>query len=260
MKETRVKAKIKEGQMAFMASVDMADPALVEIIGLAGYDAVFIDIEHSAFDFQLVEEMIRAADAVGIDAIVRIPENNPKTIGRVLDMGAEGIFIPHIKGREDALAAVQAVRYAPLGKRGMSGPSRAMQYGAVPMAEHKKTSNNEIMLTVMIEDKDVIPEAEAIASVDGLDFICVGPSCMSLSLNVGPDDPKLLKALEDISAAVRKADKAKMGGLALNHSVLPMNAAQLRELGAVYAMVGGASSRLLSSFREQLKEYRAQLS
>ena len=99
MNETRVRAKIKEGQMPILAMADMADPALVEIIGLAGYDAAWIDTEHSAFDFKLVEEMIRAADAVGIDAIVRIPENNPKTIGRVLDMGAEGIFIPHIKFR-----------------------------------------------------------------------------------------------------------------------------------------------------------------
>ncbi|MFC1929848.1 HpcH/HpaI aldolase/citrate lyase family protein [Chloroflexota bacterium] len=259
MKETRIKTKIKEGQMAFMATVDMADPALVEIIGLAGYDAVFIDIEHSAFDFQLVEEMIRAADAVGIDAIVRVPENNQKTIGRVLDMGAEGIRVPHIKGREDALAAVQAVRYAPLGKRGMAGPSsRAMQYGAVSMAEHKKTSNDEIVLIVMIEDKEVIPEAEAIASIDGLDFVSVGAACLSLSLGVGPGDPKLKKAMEDIAAGVRRGGKAKLS-LNLDQSVLPMNAAQLRELGCNFAKTGGALSPLLKGYKEQLQEYRAQL-
>ena len=259
MKETRIKAKIKEGQMAFMASVDMADPALVEIIGLAGYDAVFIDIEHSAFDFKLVEEMIRAADAVGIDAIVRPQENNPKTIGRFLDMGAAGIYIPHIQGREDALAAVRAVRYAPLGKRGMSGPSRAMQYGAIPMTEHRITSNEEVLITVMVEDKEVYPEVEAIASIDGLDFISVGPACLSLSLGVGPGDPKLKKAMEDIVAGVRRGGKAKLS-LNLGHSVLSMNAAQLRELGCNFAKVGGSSPFLLKDFQEQLQEYRAQLS
>ena len=259
MNETRVKAKIKEGKMAISASVDMTDPALVEIIGLAGYDAVWIDTEHSEFDFKLIEEMVRAADAVGITAIVRAQENNPKTIGRIRDMGAGGIYIPHIQGREDALAVVKAVRYAPLGRRGMSGPSRAMQYGAIPMAEHRTTSNSEILVTVMVEDKEVFPEVEGIASVDGLDFVSVGPACLSLSLGVEPGDPKLKKAIEDIAATVRRVGKAKMA-MFLDHAVLPLNARQLQELGVVLAHAGGAKYRLLSSFREQLQGYQAQLS
>jgi len=258
MRESRIKAKIKEGKMAISASVDMVDPALVEIIGLAGYDAVWIDTEHSQFDFKLVEEMIRAADAVGIDAIVRPQENNPKTIGRYLDMGAAGIYIPHIQGRADALAAVQAVRYAPLGKRGMSGPSRAMQYGAIPMTEHKITSNEEVLITVMVEDKEVYPEVEAIASIDGLDFVSVGPACTSLTLGVEPGDPQIRKAIEGIAATVRRVGKAKMA-MFLDHGVMPLNAKELQDLGVAFAHAGGSKSRLLSSFREQLKEYRAQL-
>ena len=73
--------------------------------------------------------MLRACDAVGISSLVRVPDNNPKTILRVLDMGAQGVQVPHIGGRYDALEMVKAVRYAPLGERGMGGPTRAARYG-----------------------------------------------------------------------------------------------------------------------------------
>ena len=120
-------------------------------------------------------------------------------------------------------------------------------------------SNDEILLIVMIEDKEVISEAEAIASIDGLDFVSMGPACLSLSLGVGPGDPKLKKAMEDIVAGVRRGGKAKLS-LNLDHAVLPVSVVQLRELGCNFVKVGGAFSPLLKGFRKQLQEYRAQLS
>jgi len=174
MRENRVKAKIREGKLAIGTYVGLADPALVEVIGLAGFDAAFIDTEHSAFDFKLVEEMIRAADLVGITSIVRVPENNPKTFLRILDMGAQAIQVPHIKSRDDAIAAVKAMRYAPLGERGMAGASRASGYGTVSRAEHVVTCNSETMVIVMVEDQEAISDLEGIASVDGLDLVAWG--------------------------------------------------------------------------------------
>src|ERR671922_1612339 len=152
MRENRVKRVMREGGLAIVSHIGFADPAIVEIIALAGFDGAFIDMEHTGFDLQLVGEMIRVAELTGITPIVRVPENNAKFILRVLDMGAQGIQVPHIEGLEGAKRAVAAVRYPPLGQRGAAGTSRAAGYGSTPWREHVQTSNEEILLTVMTED------------------------------------------------------------------------------------------------------------
>ena len=113
MRENRVKRVMREGGLALGTYVTFADPQIVEIIGLAGYDAAFIDMEHTDFDLRLVGEMIRAADLAGVTSIVRVPDNDEKLILRILDAGAEGIIVPHVDGLEGAKRAVDAVRYAP---------------------------------------------------------------------------------------------------------------------------------------------------
>ena len=118
MRQNRVKKVMRDGKLAFGAFVELTDPQVVEMIGLAGFDAAFIDMEHSNFDLPLVGEMIRAADLAGVTSVVRIPGDNESVILRLLDMGAEGLVIPHIQGVEGAKRAVDAVRYAPLGQRG----------------------------------------------------------------------------------------------------------------------------------------------
>ena len=88
MRENRVKRVMREGGLAIVSHVGFADPAVVEIIALAGFDGAFIDMEHTGFDFQLMGEMIRVADLTGITSIVRVPDNDPKLILRILDMGS----------------------------------------------------------------------------------------------------------------------------------------------------------------------------
>ena len=92
-------------------------------------------------------------------------ENNAKLILRILDMGAQGIQVPHVSGVEDAKQAVAAVRYPPLGERGAAGSTRAAGYGSVPWNEHVQTSNEEILLIVMTEDLHGIAEIEEIAAL-----------------------------------------------------------------------------------------------
>jgi len=261
MHENRVKAKIREGKLAIGTYVGLADPALVEVIGLAGFDAAFIDTEHSAFDFKLVEEMIRAADLVGITGIVRIPENNPKTILRIMDMGAQAIQVPHIKTRDDAIAAVKATRYAPLGERGMAGASRASRYGTVSQADHVATSNLETMVIAMVEDQEALDNLEGIASVEGLDLIAIGPSDLSQSLGISDSrDPRLRSTIEKISTTLLKVGKAKMA-IPLGHPAFPVDVTQLQKMGVAYANCGPAVvPRLLNSYRQQVQEIKAQLS
>ena len=135
MRENRIRKVMSEGKLALGTYINFADPQVVEIIGLAGYDAAFIDMEHSTFDLNLITEMIRACDLAGITSIVRVPGNDEKLILRLLDAGAEGIIIPHVAGLEGAKKAVEAVRYGPLGHRGGAGGTRAAAYGTVAWEE-----------------------------------------------------------------------------------------------------------------------------
>ena len=260
MRENRVKTKIRQGKLAIGTYVGLAEPALVEIIGLAGFDAAFIDMEHTAFDLHLVQEMVRACDLAGICSLVRVPDNNPKTILRILDIGAQGIQVPHIKGRDDALNAVRALRYAPLGERGMGGPTRAARYGAVPSNEHISTSNSEVILAVMVEDLEAIRQLEDIASIEGIDLIAIGPSDLAQALGISDSqDTRLKSTIEEISLTLKRVGKARMA-FPLNLPAFPLDVAELQRLGVAYANCGPADvSRLLSSYQQQVREIRAQL-
>src|SRR5262249_38752658 len=222
MQTNRVKKILKEGGLALGTYTGgIADPQVVEIIGHAGFDAAFIDMEHTSFDLRDVQLMVMAAERVGITPIVRTPGFDPAFILRLLDMGVQGIQVPHISDARAAREAVRAVRYAPLGDRGMAGASRASDYGKIPLREHMGRSNLEISLAVMVEDVPALDDIDAIASTEGVDVVAVGPSDMSRALGVSgtPDHPALVAAVERVAEAVRKGGVARLG-LPMNHPAM----------------------------------------
>ena len=260
MRKNRVKGKMRQGKLAIGTYVGLADPAVVEVIGLAGFDAAFIDMEHTSFDLGMVESMIRACDLTGITLLVRVPDNNPKTILRVLEAGAQGIQVPHVAGANDALAAVKAIRYAPMGERGMAGATRAARYGAVSLEEHMATSNAEILLAVMIEDKAALTQLAEIASLPGIDLIAVGPYDLSAALGItDPRDPLLKSTIEGIAATLRRIGKAKMA-FPLGIAAYPLSALELQGMGVAYANCNpGDLRRLLLSYTQQVTEIQTEL-
>jgi 4-hydroxy-2-oxoheptanedioate aldolase len=262
MQPNRVRKILREGGLALGTYVGgIADPQIVEIIGHAGFDAAFIDMEHTSFDLRDVQLMVMAAERVGITPIVRTPGFDPAFVLRLLDMGVQGIQLPHISDARAAREAVRAVRYAPLGDRGMAGASRASDYGKIPLAEHIARSNREITLAVMVEDLPALEDIDAIASTEGVDIVAVGPSDMSRALGVSgtPDHPKLVQAIDRVAQAVRKGGVARLA-LPTNHPALPRNVAQLRELGVGYTNCAPAPEvRMLRSMQAQVAEARALL-
>ncbi|MBV9862809.1 MAG: siderophore biosynthesis protein SbnG [Alphaproteobacteria bacterium] len=259
MQENRVKRILREGGLALGTHVGgIPDPQIVEIIGLAGFDAAFIDMEHTSFDLRDVQLMVMAAERVGITPIVRTPGFDPAVILRLLDMGVQGIQVPHVDSAERAREAVRAVRYAPLGDRGMAAGSRAADYGKTPLLEHMARSNREIILAAMIEDMAAVEQIEAIAAVEGVDLLAVGPSDLSRSLGVSgqPDHPKLVAAIDRVRAAVRGGKGCRLA-IPLNHAAFPRNAAQLKDLGVGYTNCAPTpEARLLRSMSEQAAEAR----
>ncbi len=263
MKENRVKRILREGGLALGTHVGgIADPQIVELIGLAGFDAAFIDMEHTSFDLHDVQLAVMAAERAGITPIVRTPGFNPAFILRLLDMGVQGVQVPHVSDAATARAAVTAVRYPPQGDRGMAAGSRAADYGQIPLVDHMAQSNREILLACMIEDMEAVEGIDEIAAVEGVDLLAVGPSDLSRSLGVSgqPDHPRLVAAIDRIREAVKKGGGARLA-LPLNHAAFPRNAAQLRELGAGYTNCAPTpEARLLQSFQTQAAEARKLLS
>jgi 4-hydroxy-2-oxoheptanedioate aldolase len=259
MQPNRVKAILREGGLALGTYVgSIADPQIVEIIGHAGFDAAFIDMEHTSFDLRDVQLMVMAAERVGITPIVRTPGFDPALILRLLDMGVQGIQVPHVSDARAAREAVKAVRYAPLGERGMAGATRASDYGTIPLAEHVERSNREITLSVMVEDRPALSDIDAIAATEGIDLVAVGPSDMSRALGVSghPDHPALVAAVARVAEAVKKAGIARLA-LPMNHPALPRDAAQLRALGVGYCNCAPAPEvRMLQSMRAQVADAR----
>ncbi len=260
MHANRVKGKIRAGQLAIGTYVTLKDPAVVEAIGLAGFDAAFIDMEHTTFDLPLIEEMIRACELVGITSVVRVPDDNPKTMLRILDAGAQGIQVPHIAGLDAARAVVKAVRYAPVGERGMANATRAARYGTVPLAQHLATSNAEVLLSLMVEDRHALSQLDDIAALLGVDLVAIGPYDLSAALGItDPRDPMLKTTIEDITARLKKIGKAKMA-FPLGIAAYPLTATQLQAMGVGYCnCTPGDIGRLVQSFSQQVRDIRAEL-
>lgn len=259
MQPNRVKKILKSGGIALGTYVGgMADPQIVEIIGHAGFDAAFIDMEHTSFDLSTVQLMVMAAERVGVTPIVRPPGFDPAFLLRLLDMGVQGLQVPHITDAAAARAAVQAVRYPPIGDRGIAGATRASNFGAIPLPDHMKQSNDEITLAVMIEDMRAFEQIEEIAQVEGIDIIAIGPSDMSRALGVAgsSDHPKMAAAVDRVRAALAKGKGARLA-LPTNHSAFPRNVRQLAELGCGYTnFAPSPEARLLKVMKEQLAAER----
>ena len=260
MRENRVKKVMSQGKLALGTYVTFADPQVVEIIGLAGFDAAFIDMEHTTFDLNLITEMIRATDLVGVTSIVRVPDNDEKLILRLLDAGAEGIIIPHVDGLEGAKRAVEAVRYAPLGHRGGAAGTRAARFGSIGWDDHIQQSNQQVLLSVMTEDERGINDIEQIAALEGIDLVSIGPTDFSEYMGIrDPGSQVLRDEIKKLADKIKGIGKAKMQ-IPMNHAALPLGPRELLDLGVGYAHVAPPPTAvLMRSLRDRLQSIRQEI-
>lgn len=202
-----IKKMMAEGKRVFGMVANLADPAVIEIAGIEGYDFVRLDCEHTPFSIQEIKACIRAADAVGIPLIVRLTELDAVT--GLLDFGVGGFMIPHVRSAEEARAIVRDVKYYPVGLRGFSDGARAQRYGHVDMQEFIREANDEIVLMCQIEDRYGIANMEQIIAVEGIDGICTGPNDIAQSLGIPTQtkDPRVKEVEERIIATAKKYGK-----------------------------------------------------
>ncbi|MDD7967219.1 aldolase/citrate lyase family protein [Actinomycetospora lemnae] len=177
-------------------------PALVEMVGAAGYDVAILDAEHALVSPDTLQEMIRAAEVAGIAPWVRVPEHDPGFVLRVLDAGATGLVIPHVRCRADVEEVVRAARYAPAGMRSLNS-GRMVGYGGVDLATHVATANAKVTVVAMIEDAEALDVVDEIVTTPGLDMVLEGAADLSQSLGVPwrTRHPRVRRAVEQVHAA-----------------------------------------------------------
>jgi 4-hydroxy-2-oxoheptanedioate aldolase len=177
--------RVRAGERVHGCYAFLPSPAAVEILGRAGLDFVIIDQEHSRKDWQVVEDMVRAADACGIAALVRVSWNEDKEILHALETGAAGIVLPFVESADDVRRAAAAVRYAPEGTRGTCTQTRAAGFGARRrgFAEFARRTNGELLLVGQIESRKGLDAiGEIVAADPGLDVVLVGRSDLASDL------------------------------------------------------------------------------
>lgn len=185
--------------------LSLPSPEIAEISAQAGFDWLFIDMEHGLLDFEAVQRMIQAV-AGRAACVVRVPANEPIWITKALDAGANGLIFPHLNNAGETRAAVSAARYAPEGTRSI-GLARAQGYGA-RAADGLERANAESVLIAQAEHIDAANNIDDILSVEGVDAVFVGPFDLSASLGIPGQtgDPRVQKAIGRIREACAARD------------------------------------------------------
>ncbi len=220
--------------MVFGCFLRYPDPALAEMLGYQDWDFFVFDGEHGTIEPRDCENLVRAAERNKVTPIVRVTTNLPPIILRFMDTGAQGLHVPLVNSAVDAENAVRAVKYQPLGMRGLAAVRAADYAQAIPLEEYTQQANAETLVVVHIETAEAVKQLSEIVEVDGLDVIFIGPTDLSHSLGVTGQlqHPTVKAAMQEIVQTVERS-KAALGILVSSAQA----AREWRDRGARYIAV-----------------------
>jgi 4-hydroxy-2-oxoheptanedioate aldolase len=181
MRANPVKRALKAGQPSVGTWLSLGSITAARFMARAGFAWLTVDIEHSLVDWETATHMFASIADAGCTALARVPANRHDHIKRVLDNGAHGIVVPMVNSREEALAAVAAARYPPLGNRSVGGSVHALNFGTTAN-DYYAHADEEIMVVLQCEHIKSVENADAIFSVPGIDAIFVGPNDLAASM------------------------------------------------------------------------------
>src|SRR5437660_50394 len=195
MRPNPVKRALWEGQPSIGTWLSMGSITAARFLARAGFAWLTVDIEHSLVDWETAAHMFAAIADAGCIALARVPANRHDHIKRVLDNGAHGIVVPMINSREEALAAVAAAKYPPVGNRSVGGSVHALNF-ATTAGEYFARANDEILVVLQCEHINALEAADAIFSVPGIDAIFVGPNDLAASMRTNDGKPPTADATD----------------------------------------------------------------
>ena len=223
-----------------------------EIVAHSGFDWILLDTEHSPNELPGLVQQLQAMGRGTATPVVRAAWNDPVLIKRILDIGAQSVLLPYVQTAEEAERAVQSVRYPPNGIRGVSAGSRSSQYGRVK--DYLRRADAEICLIVQVETRAALDQLEAIAAVEGVDGVFIGPADLAASLgHLGdPQHPEVQTALRDAAARLGRVGKA--AGIL---TVVEADAHRYIEWGYRFVAVGVDTALLAKSADALAKAFKS---
>jgi 2-keto-3-deoxy-L-rhamnonate aldolase RhmA len=212
------KDRLAAGELALGVILRQARTVdIAPVMKAAGYDWLFLDLEHNSMDLDTAVQISVAALGAGIAPVVRVPARQLWMATRVLDGGALGIVMPHVDTPEEAREIAAALHYPPHGHRSVAGGLPHLNYEKHPLAETCAAIDAATMVVVMLETPRAIENAEAIAAVPGIDSLLIGTNDLAMELGIpgGFGDERIVAAYQAVVAACRKHGKhAGVGGIA----------------------------------------------
>jgi 4-hydroxy-2-oxoheptanedioate aldolase len=210
MRISRVKAKLAAGKPVLCTKINTQDPVVVDIIGLVGFDCVWMCREHVPIDGAQLAHLIRTASANDLDSVVRVAKSGYSEYNYPLELGASGIMVPHCMGADEARALVRMTRFHPLGKRALDSGNTDGHYCMLPLVEYMRRANENTFLVAQIEDPEAVEEADEMASVEGIDVLFVGPGDLSQALGIPGQTghPEVERAIERVALACERHGRA----------------------------------------------------
>ena len=249
-----VKERLAKGEVASSMTVRLTRGVeIARLAATAGFDSLYIDLEHSSLSLETTSQICVAALSVGIAPFARVPQ--VALIQRVLDGGALGIIAPDIRNAEQAREIVRAAKYPPLGKRGYGSGLAQFGFRSPPTTTHYRVLNEATMVIVQFESAEAIDRAEEIFAVEGVDMALFGTNDLTADMGIPGeyDHPRVRDAYVRAIAAAKKHGKhVGIGGLATR----PKLTAEFVKMGARYVSTGTDLGFLLSAATEQAKVVR----
>jgi 4-hydroxy-2-oxoheptanedioate aldolase len=188
-----------------LALLNARTPDVPAIAAACGYDAVYVDLEHTSTSLETAAMMCAGAIGAGIAGLVRVASHDPSVIARVLDNGAVGIIVPHVNSKEEAQAIVDAARFPPIGHRSISGPNAVSGYEPRSPTQLTTVLEQRTVVAVMVETPEAVEASAGIAAVEGIDMILLGPSDLTAEMGIHGqyENERFHHAVESLAAACR---------------------------------------------------------
>ncbi len=206
-----LKQRIQNGERLVVFAIGrMYHPNIIQYLGMVGeFDGFWLDVEHAGLSVRDVETAVAAGKAHGLESFVRVPPTDYATVTQCFESGAAGVMAAQIASAEHAEEFMQWSKFAPRGRRGLNPLGYDGAFGSVPLAEFAERANRESFVAVQIETAQAAEEADAIAAIEGVDLLFVGPSDLSQALGAIGEftSDRNLEALDRIAAACRTHGK-----------------------------------------------------
>ncbi|MES2414553.1 MAG: aldolase/citrate lyase family protein [Pseudomonadota bacterium] len=252
-----VREKLARGEVVSSMTVRMSRGIeIARIARTAGFDSIYVDMEHSSLSLDVTGQICMAALNMGLAAFVRVPANTPEWIARVLDAGALGVIAPHVSSAAEAREIVRYARFAPRGDRSVVSNLPHLEYRNFPAAEACEALDDATIVMVQLESMAGIDAADDIMAIDGIDMVMVGANDLAADMGIAGDydNPRLHDAFERTMQACKKHNKHMgIGGLAGRPDLL----AKFVAMGARYVSCGTDVGFLISAGAAKVREVQA---